>query len=168
MRHPSALPPHTAAPSRPPDENKIYGCVCDSSWEVGYGPAQLQEIEWFGVDCSMKHCPSGDDPRTSDVDETDCEWADANGATWRGYIGTDGVKYKSVSVMPPGVSPSVTPAPTTKKYGDSTTSGDVVNAGGVGNKCHVECSNRGTCDYGTGTCACFRGYAGSACQLKLS
>lgn len=56
------------------DENKIYGCVCDSAWEVGYGPGQTQATQWFGADCSLKRCPSGNDPRTSPLDETDCEW----------------------------------------------------------------------------------------------
>lgn len=53
------------------DEEMIYGCVCDSSWEVGLGSGQTQEPEWFGPDCSLRHCPSGDDPSTT-VDETDC------------------------------------------------------------------------------------------------
>lgn len=53
------------------DEEMIYGCVCDSSWEVGLGFGQTQEPEWFGPDCSLRHCPSGDDPSTVD-DETDC------------------------------------------------------------------------------------------------
>ncbi len=54
------------------DEEMIYGCVCDSAWEVGLGSGQTQEPEWFGPDCSLRHCPSGDDPST-DEDETDCE-----------------------------------------------------------------------------------------------
>lgn len=54
------------------DEDKLYGCVCDSSWEVGLGSAQRQEPEWFGPDCSLRHCPSADDPRTI-IDETDCQ-----------------------------------------------------------------------------------------------
>ena len=54
------------------DEEKIYGCVCDSSWSVGLGDGETQEPEYFGPDCSRRHCPSGDDPLT-DVDETDCE-----------------------------------------------------------------------------------------------
>jgi hypothetical protein len=71
--------------------------------------------------------------------------------------------------MPSGVSASATPAPTAKKYGDATlVAGDVPNAGAVSNKCYVECSNRGTCDYGTGTCACFPGYTGSACEQKMT
>ncbi|CAN0303650.1 unnamed protein product, partial [Hapterophycus canaliculatus] len=53
------------------DEEMIYGCVCDSSWEVGLNAGQTQEPEWFGPDCSLRHCPSGNDPNT-DVDETDC------------------------------------------------------------------------------------------------
>ena len=35
-----------------------------------------------------------------------------------------------------------------------------------GNKCHVECSNRGLCDNKVGTCACFKGFHGNACQLQ--
>jgi len=55
------------------DQNKIFGCVCDSSWPVGLGPGQRQEPEWFGPDCSLRHCPSADDPVTPNLDETDCE-----------------------------------------------------------------------------------------------
>lgn len=38
-----------------------------------------------------------------------------------------------------------------------------VGTGQTGNKCHVDCSNRGKCDYVTGTCACFSGFYGSNC-----
>eukprot|EP00968_Pinguiococcus_pyrenoidosus_P018690 scaffold1954_cov268-Pinguiococcus_pyrenoidosus.AAC.127 len=30
-----------------------------------------QEPEWFGPDCSLRHCPSGDDPMT-EANEEDC------------------------------------------------------------------------------------------------
>ena len=36
--------------------------------------------------------------------------------------------------------------------------------GKVGNKCHVECSNRGICDHSNGICDCFNGFIGSACE----
>jgi len=55
------------------DEDMIHGCVCDSSWTVGLADGETQEAEFFGPDCSKRHCPSGDDPLTTDVDETDCE-----------------------------------------------------------------------------------------------
>ena len=35
--------------------------------------------------------------------------------------------------------------------------------GASGNKCHVDCSNRGVCDYLSGVCTCFSGYTGSNC-----
>eukprot|EP00750_Incisomonas_marina_P016167 INCI19038.3.p1 GENE.INCI19038.3~~INCI19038.3.p1 ORF type:complete len:303 (+),score=31.48 INCI19038.3:366-1274(+) len=54
------------------DSARIFGCVCDSSWSVGTGNGELQRSEYYGGDCSLRRCPSGDDPIT-DVDETDCE-----------------------------------------------------------------------------------------------
>ena len=36
--------------------------------------------------------------------------------------------------------------------------------GHVGNICQVDCSNRGICDYSTGVCNCFKGYAGMDCS----
>lgn len=35
------------------DEDKIYGCVCDSSWTVGLASGETQEGTWFGPDCSL-------------------------------------------------------------------------------------------------------------------
>ena len=102
------------------DEEKIFGCLCDSAWTVGLGAGETQVPEWFGHDCSLKRCPSGNDPRTS-ADETDCGGVTADGG-----------------------------------YG----------VGQTGNLCHVDCSNRGKCDHRTGTCQCFHGYIGEACETQ--
>ena len=37
----------------------------------------------------------------------------------------------------------------------------------LGNKCHVDCSNRGICNFATGACNCFPGYGGSNCGILL-
>lgn len=49
--------------------------------------------------------------------------------------------------------------------------GKIQTAGGKdvgkkGNKCHIDCSNRGSCDYNTGICHCFPGYTGLNCGSK--
>lgn len=93
-------------------------CLCDSSWSVGLGSNQTQQAEYFGAACQYKRCPTGDDPMTMSVDETDC-------------------------------------------YGVAAISGG--QTGSYGNKCHVDCSNRGICDHDTGLCKCFTGFTGGNC-----
>mmetsp|Transcript_21239 Transcript_21239/g.23063 ORF Transcript_21239/g.23063 Transcript_21239/m.23063 type:complete len:295 (+) Transcript_21239:31-915(+) len=53
------------------DADSIFGCVCDSSWTVGPYAYQVNEPEWFGPDCSKRHCPSGDNPYTKE-NELNC------------------------------------------------------------------------------------------------
>lgn len=68
------------------DEDKVYGCLCDSSWTVGLGANETQQPEWFGPDCSLRHCPSADNPRTTAV-ETNCENVTAEGSLYKGKAG---------------------------------------------------------------------------------
>lgn len=68
------------------DEDMIYGCVCESSWTVGLGNGARQEPEWFGPDCSLKHCPTGDNPRTAS-NETDCSGKKAKDSIYHGETG---------------------------------------------------------------------------------
>jgi hypothetical protein len=102
------------------DEEKIYGCVCDSKWTVGLASGQTQQPEWFGPNCGLQRCPSGDDPMTG-ADEMDC-----GGVVAEGLTGT----------------------------------------GATHNLCHLDCSNRGVCDYITGNCNCFAGYYGANCGKR--
>ena len=138
------------------DENMIHGCVCDSTWSVGFGAGQTQAVEYTGPDCSQRRCPSGDDPNTP-LDETDCAYASANGERYQGVIGSDGVRYGSGAGMPPGV--------TAAQEASGTPGYDV---GAPGNLCYLECSRHGTCDYALGQCRCFTGYGGVACNKLLS
>eukprot|EP00586_Coscinodiscus_wailesii_P010191 CAMPEP_0172492674 /NCGR_PEP_ID=MMETSP1066-20121228/23905_1 /TAXON_ID=671091 /ORGANISM="Coscinodiscus wailesii, Strain CCMP2513" /LENGTH=169 /DNA_ID=CAMNT_0013262439 /DNA_START=465 /DNA_END=973 /DNA_ORIENTATION=+ len=68
------------------DGERIFSCVCDSSWSVGLGSGERQEAEWFGPDCSLRRCPSGDNPDTP-VDETDCSGVMARGGRGTGSAG---------------------------------------------------------------------------------
>ena len=106
------------------DADKIFGCYCDSSWPVGFGPGESQESEWFGPDCSLRHCPSGDDPTTA-VNETDC--------SYRNQRSDNGERSNRVN-------------------------------GTEGNLCHVDCANRGICDYKQGLCKCFVGFQSLSCS----
>ncbi|CAM9293522.1 unnamed protein product [Chrysoparadoxa australica] len=42
-----------------------------------------------------------------------------------------------------------------------------LTVGSSGNLCHVDCSNRGICDYTTGVCTCFEGWSGHNCGARI-
>ena len=50
-----------------------HGCVCDSGWPEGFTSGTTQLSEYFGAACEFRRCPSGDDPTTLTVNETNCE-----------------------------------------------------------------------------------------------
>ena len=68
------------------DQERMFGCVCDSSWRVGLGNGETQEPEWFGGDCSSKRCPTGDNPDTAE-DETSGYGILAEGDRGTGKVG---------------------------------------------------------------------------------
>lgn len=41
-----------------------------------------------------------------------------------------------------------------------------INGGAAGNLCHVDCSNKGQCDHGSGECTCYEGFYGINCANK--
>jgi hypothetical protein len=112
----------TGVPDEGWDVDFGHTCLCDSSWAVGLRSGETQLAEYFGPQCQYRRCPSGDDPHTSLVDETNCT----------GKIQTEGG----------------------------------MTAGRAGNICHLDCSNRGVCDFSTGTCKCYSGYGGHNCGIR--
>lgn len=72
------------------DQNRTFGCICDSyKWNVGLDDGEHQLAEYFGPGCSLRRCPSGDDPMT-DADETDCNGKSQNGASTTAPTGAAG------------------------------------------------------------------------------
>ena len=57
---------------------------------------------------------------------------------------------------------SVTETDCQNKADNGASAGD----GASGNLCHVDCANRGICDFSTGECDCFPGFYGQDCTLQ--
>lgn len=156
------------------DTARLYACVCNSAWPVGYGAGERQLAEFSGADCHAKQCASGDDPLTT-LDETDCFLWDRNRAVWMGPV----YASSGLPVFAAQQATSLAAAQAAYDFGQTVDSdGDGIiwnnatwlpgatNVGQKGNLCHVPCSNRGACDAATGKCTCFAGYMGAACEVK--
>jgi hypothetical protein len=129
------------------DQERILGCVCDSGWAVGLGDGEIQATEYFGADCSRRASPlslSLQTPFASPGILTRLWLVSAGHCPTGDDPETDVDETNCQSVAAPG-SQAV---------------------GAAGNRCYVECSNRGVCNYKTGVCKCFLGYAGFACQSR--
>eukprot|EP00613_Pedinella_sp_CCMP2098_P062229 CAMPEP_0171983314 /NCGR_PEP_ID=MMETSP0993-20121228/273231_1 /TAXON_ID=483369 /ORGANISM="non described non described, Strain CCMP2098" /LENGTH=667 /DNA_ID=CAMNT_0012636073 /DNA_START=59 /DNA_END=2063 /DNA_ORIENTATION=+ len=109
----------------------------------GHGSCSLHDQctccrNWQGNDCSQRTCPFG-------YAHVDSPKGDLDGST-----GTlSGPNYPLV------LGSTVYPFGTTEQYPDAAS-----NEGHF----YMECSNKGMCDRETGSCGCFPGYEGSACQ----
>jgi|TARA_B100000780_G_scaffold141445_1_gene99034 hypothetical protein len=185
------------------------GCLCDTSWSVGLDAGETQAAEWFGPDCSLRRCPSGDDTWTTVV-ETDCTGKTDNGASIaptietsvtsnvaasatvttithvagaRGFAVGDSVTISGhtgnaantamnqIFVVKTVTSPTVAVLTGTGMTAATYNTGTIkatFSMAAKGNLCHVECSNRGLCDYGKGECKCFDGWKGAACTSQIT
>lgn len=99
---------------------------------------------WQGNDCSLRTCQFG-------VAHVDSPKGDLDGSN--DVTGPDETIVVKSQVYPMG---------TTEQFPPMTdTAGNELENSAHG---YMECSNKGTCDRKTGTCACFVGYEGVACQ----
>ena len=71
------------------DSQSMFSCVCDSGWPVGLGANETQLAEFFGPNCEFRRCPSGDNPTTGELDETDCEGKSQTGGYVLSYHGVN-------------------------------------------------------------------------------
>lgn len=123
------------------DSKKLFGCVCDSKWTVGFGDGERQLTEWYGHDCSKRRCPGGDDPVTRHND-SNCYEKSLNGKI--DHTAKHSILYH-------------------KHLHEHSQLGTGCR-GASGNACHIECSNRGKCDNTKGSCECYPGFFGEACE----
>ncbi|KAL8000405.1 hypothetical protein Plhal703r1_c22g0094891 [Plasmopara halstedii] len=143
------------------DQEKIMGCVCDANYE--------------GHDCSRRMCPKGDDPLTpNQYDMVQAIIFDKPGGNgYLTYYDPYGNAYTTEKITFGGSGST---------FDDATTCLNIQKAlrrlpNNVLNTVSVEAVGRFTrggtqikgvctCDYDTGTCECYAGHMGLACQKQ--
>jgi len=139
------------------DSDMHYGCLCD----LGYR----------GPSCALVECPSSDDPlddkcgpiddppASDDFPITDyqLQYDAPFGAT--GWEEAYNVRLASESS---GEQLDASQSGYNRMFIDDSNGRKVY--GCYGARSGQDCSGRGICDYSSGTCKCFSGYAGTACE----
>jgi len=129
------------------DSDMHYGCLCDSGYR--------------GPSCALVECPSSVDPLDDKcskglaVTDYQLQYDAPFGALgWEAaYSKRAGVEEEQKDMSKSGFNP---------EYHLDSNGRKVY--GCYGNKSGQDCSGRGICDYSSGTCKCFSGYAGTACE----
>lgn len=119
--------------------------ACSAHGKCGAYDMCLCYRNWMSNDCSERICQFG----LAHVDTPKGDLDASSGA----LSGPDEIVVKNDAMYPFG---------TTEQYAAATD----IDGIELTNTAHEyrECSNKGICDRVTGTCACFEGYDGSACQ----
>jgi len=118
------------------DLRKNFGCKCDAGFR--------------GPDCSQQECPSYLDPMKG-CGGGACNFA--TGGDWGAIVPYD------VSTATTAVDSST--GSTIIKYSKCSKT-----ATGCSTAEQRDCSGRGICDYASGTCNCFSGFYGEACEIQ--
>lgn len=139
------------------DSGMHYGCLCDTGYR--------------GPSCAMVECPSSSDP----LDDK-CEILGANGADITaitdyqlqydapfgaaGWEGAYALRLASEGAV--GEQSDMSASDFNRQFILDSNGRKVY--GCYGAMSGQDCSGRGICDYSSGTCRCFSGYAGTACE----
>jgi hypothetical protein len=141
------------------DTDMHYGCLCD----LGYR----------GPSCALVECPSSDDPLDDkcgpialdpvDQDEnfpiTDYQLQYDAPFGAQGWEEAYNVRRSDQSS---GEQPDASASHYNRMFYDDDNGRKIY--GCYGARSGQDCSGRGICDYSSGTCKCFSGYAGTACE----
>jgi len=129
------------------DTDMHYGCKCDAGYR--------------GPSCALVECPSAADPlddkctKTTTITDYQLQYdAPFGGAGWEQAYSLD--KGKA------GEQDELANSDYNRQYVLDSNGRKVY--GCYGAMSGQDCSGRGICDYSSGTCKCFSGYAGTACE----
>ena len=119
-----------------------YIATYSGAWDSGKHMGCKCDAGYRGADCSLVECPSSTDP----LDDT-CAQGEITDFQLQFDTAVGTAEWHAV-------------------YSNETNDYNIDNViyACFGAQAGQDCSGRGTCDYTTGTCNCFSGYAGTACE----
>jgi len=138
-----------------------YIATYDDAWDSGMHQGCKCDAGYRGPDCSMIECPSTTDPLDDKCDPNTITDYRLQTDTAIGAAGWESVYSVAEAPEFTDDDSETFQNPNNLKV-DGSVSRNVYSC--LGAMAGQDCSGRGICDYSSGQCACFSGYAGTACE----
>lgn len=145
---------------------QVYFASYESAWDTAMHYGCLCDAGYRGASCAQVECPSYTDPLDDKCDPATITDFQLQYDAPFGALGWEQAYQQRLNSQSTGVAPHTQGDMSASDFNRQFIEDDNGRKvyGCYGKMSGMDCSGRGICDYSSGACKCFSGYAGTACE----